>query len=878
MTDLEFKNAWVLYLLWLVPVMGVWWLALLGEKRKALSRLLSDRMQQRLCPPLHATRTTWQIAVLCAGLALMLVAAARPGWGRKDIPLPSRGRDLVILLDVSRSMLAADVRPNRLSRAKADIRDLIDELKGDRVAILAFRQRTVLLCPLTSDYHFARLALDAADTDSAPPGKTHIGDAIRTALGVFPDRGSHKAVILVSDGEDLSGEAVDAAEDARANGTPVFTVGIGSRRGARIPHPSRVGDYLVSGGEEVVTRLDSATLAAIARTSAGGRYVRVGTSGTGRLTLGALYRDHLSALSKKDYEEERSRGRVERYTWFLLPGWLLALTGLLLSRGRLAHSAEGRHDMCSTTSATRTTTLALVGWIACGMVTGAQEDAPRMPPASTPAAYDSHATTTRSSGRHRARAAQRLYRAGRFDTAAAAYLDAAHDADAPAEKRLFGRNAGIARFKAGKYADAADILRPLAAAVPDPTVLGPLAMALYETALTIDAHSIEEAVEKTRLFREATESLQQLCRTQPEDEPARRALFVSLRALQDAECLAAHATLLARYSAMQASDIVTEMLKTQRDIVSAIPSAYGHPSPHKIEAVEALALRQTRNAELWIPLTTKLQGNQPSPRATPPQIDAGARRLPDAAATAMREAAERLRNIDPTAREPAAEAEDFTYKVWKQLQVDPAMLIHEDLRRQTNALQSTADGEDRAAIQSELKEAAILTDLFTRRLRDTDEHAKENPSSSPGVARILELAELTGQKQEEAVRLLERDERAAALVEEEDARDALLDIQALLAQAASSRHDPDNDRPDTSRTNAPPAPPHGPRSPRNPAAPAADAERQLEEGAGNAHEKPLSEEDVLKLLEQALRQEREHEAQKRRRAHAAPGAPIEGDW
>jgi Ca-activated chloride channel family protein len=270
---------------------------------------------------------------------LLLLAAARPQWGTREVAVYQRGRDLVIALDVSRSMLARDVHPNRLQRAKADILDLIRELRGDRAALLAFRYKGVLLCPLTTDYAYLRHALDSADVDSAPRGETDIGDAILKALDAFEtDDGAHKAIVLISDGEDLTGQALQAAAKAKERGIPIFTVGLGSPQGAKIPDESARQPFTRYKGDEVVTRLNNEALHAIAEAT-GGAYIAVQTASTASTTLGVLYRDHLRNVTAQDLEETLQRRHVERYQVFLLPSVVLMLAGCFFSRGRLSASA-----------------------------------------------------------------------------------------------------------------------------------------------------------------------------------------------------------------------------------------------------------------------------------------------------------------------------------------------------------------------------------------------------------------------------------------------------------------------------------------------------------------------------------------------------------
>ena len=296
----QFANVWVLYLLWLVPLIGVVWSAVYRRRRRALSAFLSPEMETKLAPPPHDRRFLWQMILGLAGLLLLLLALARPQWGTGEERVYQRGRDLIVSLNVSRSMLATDVHPNRLTRAKLDTMDLVKELHGDRVALIAFRGKAAPLCPLTTDYVYFQQALDAAGIESAPRGETDIGDAIFKALDAFEsDQSSHQAIILVSDGEDLAGHAADAAARAKEKKVPVFTVGFGSPQGSSIPSPVKGERFMTYQGTEVVTKLEHKTLRMIAETT-GGAYVPVALA---NVRLGELYRDYLSKLAAQDVEE-----------------------------------------------------------------------------------------------------------------------------------------------------------------------------------------------------------------------------------------------------------------------------------------------------------------------------------------------------------------------------------------------------------------------------------------------------------------------------------------------------------------------------------------------------------------------------------------------
>ena len=324
---MNFANPAFLVLTAAVPVAGLWWAFLRARREKALSKIT-------LRVP-KAPASGLQFALVLAGLALVLFAASRPRWGRTTERVAARSRNVVVAVDVSRSMLAADVRPNRLERAKADVADLIDALGGDRCALVAFRRTGVAVCPLTSDRAYLRGALERMSPDSAPRGETDLGSAIRASLDALdPAADDHNAIIMISDGGDLRGEAIESARLAARRGVPIFTVGIGDpRAGATLPSEDGRGRAKFN-GETVKVRLEEASLKAIAEASKG-RYVPLATAGTAETTLGAIYRRFLRQVAAKEQSEEEERA-AERYQVFLVPGLVLLVAGAALSRGRFA--------------------------------------------------------------------------------------------------------------------------------------------------------------------------------------------------------------------------------------------------------------------------------------------------------------------------------------------------------------------------------------------------------------------------------------------------------------------------------------------------------------------------------------------------------------
>ena len=322
---MRFANPLFLVLTALVPLAGLWWTFLRARREKALARIT-------LAVP-KAPLSGVQAAAILSGLVLSLFAASRPQWGHTTEKVVERSRNVVVAVDVSRSMLAEDVRPNRLERTKADVADLIDSLEGDRCALVAFRRTGVVICPLTTDRGYLRGALEQMTCESAPRGETDIGSAIRAALDALdPAADDHNAIILISDGGDLRDGALANAALAKKRGIPIFTVGIGDPKvGATIPAENGRG-VVQHDGKVVRVKLEEAALKAVAEAS-NGRYVPLATAGTVETTLGAIYRRFLRQVAAKEQSEEESRA-AERYQVFLIPGLVLLLLGAALSRGR----------------------------------------------------------------------------------------------------------------------------------------------------------------------------------------------------------------------------------------------------------------------------------------------------------------------------------------------------------------------------------------------------------------------------------------------------------------------------------------------------------------------------------------------------------------
>lgn len=207
----------------------------------------------------------WRSLLLLLGLSLVIFAVARPQWGARAVMLKRRGLDIVVALDVSKSMLATDVKPDRLTRAKREISGVLDRLAGDRIGLVVFAGDAFVQCPLTLDAAAARLLLEAVDTHSAGRPGTAIAEAIRTASDMFEtNEHQFKVLILVTDGESTEGDALSAAQDAAKVGIRIYTVGVGTPSGEPIPVYDDEGQQLGfkkdDAGQVVLSKLDEVEL------------------------------------------------------------------------------------------------------------------------------------------------------------------------------------------------------------------------------------------------------------------------------------------------------------------------------------------------------------------------------------------------------------------------------------------------------------------------------------------------------------------------------------------------------------------------------------------------------------------------------------------
>jgi len=323
-----------LYALALVPLLagGFWLTARL--RRGMLGRFGNLALLQRLTPDHGRYKRAVKAALTLAGVVLIAVGLANPQIGTRLQEVKQEGVDIFIALDVSLSMKAEDIRPNRLEKAKFEIRNLIHRLGGDRLGLIVFAGEAFVQFPLTSDYSAANLFLDVIDVDAVPTPGTSIGTAVRRALESFDfDDPTTKVLVIISDGENTEGDADEAAKEAGAKGVLVYAIGLGSPGGAPIPVTNAAGQQVDfkrdRAGQVVVTKLDEGALEEIVAAGRGKYYRGTNTQDE----LEAIYND-INALQKREFGVKQFTDYEDRFQVFLIGALLLLLADALLSERR----------------------------------------------------------------------------------------------------------------------------------------------------------------------------------------------------------------------------------------------------------------------------------------------------------------------------------------------------------------------------------------------------------------------------------------------------------------------------------------------------------------------------------------------------------------
>lgn len=332
-----------LWLLLALPVLAALFVLAFRRRRRALERFGDLRLVERLAGSVSIEKRVIKAVLVVAAAFFLILALARPQWGSSLETVTRRGVDVIVAVDTSLSMLAEDVKPNRLAQARGAISSMIGLLEGDRVGVVAFAGAAYVACPLTLDYAAASLFVDIIDTDLIPVQGTAIAAAIRKATEAFgtEDR-RYKVLILITDGEDHEGDVEAAARAAAEAGVIIYTIGVGSPSGEPIPlrdERGRVTGYKDDvDNKKVTSRLGESALEAIA-VATRGKYLRSSAEG---VELQRIY-EEIARMDKRALSSRLQTAYEERYTIPLAAA--LLLLGLEATvgerKGRGLGTAEG---------------------------------------------------------------------------------------------------------------------------------------------------------------------------------------------------------------------------------------------------------------------------------------------------------------------------------------------------------------------------------------------------------------------------------------------------------------------------------------------------------------------------------------------------------
>ncbi|WPJ97482.1 VWA domain-containing protein [Coraliomargarita algicola] len=443
-----------------------------------LSRFAAGRLLEQLTEQASLSRTWIKAACILLAVVAIGVALARPQFGVEWSERKARGLDIVFVLDSSKSMLATDLRPTRLDRAKLAIIDLVERLESDRIGLVAFAGQAFLQTPPTLDYSAFRESLDAVDPSIMTSGGSDLGNAIKEAAEAFPTESNVKVVVLLTDGEDLGGHASQAATAAREDGIQIFAIGIGTPEGEylKIRNSQGIEEFVRDAeGQPVRSQLDESTLQQIAKAT-GGSYSRLSNA-----SLDQLYRSVIATLPREERESELQEIHIERFQWALSTAICLLVLEILIRRRRSA--------------AIHASLLLLAVFVASPTESQAQSEP-------TDEAQALSETTLPNDARSSYNAAYEALSSGDYETAIQGYEAAIAQSDDFTLQRDALYNLGYATYQQGRGSYETG----------DPqTALEQIqkAEALYKSAQEIDPNdtSIQQDLEKVTAVREVIEKL-----------------------------------------------------------------------------------------------------------------------------------------------------------------------------------------------------------------------------------------------------------------------------------------------------------------------------------------------------------------------------------
>ncbi|MBT7050961.1 MAG: VWA domain-containing protein [Desulfobacula sp.] len=325
---MKFANPYLLNLLWgLIPLLGIMVYGIL-KRKKILAEFTGTNMIASLVPGFDPQKRWIKTSLIIISFGFAIVALSLPQWGYRWEKTNQKGVDIMIALDCSKSMLAQDIKPNRLERAKREIIDLLRMMKSDRAGLVAFSGRAILQCPLTLDHEAFNIFLKVLEPGYLPVGGTNLDHAIKEAYNGFEkESDTQKAIIIITDGESTSGDVEETAREMAKQGIKIFSIGVGSSQGAPIPD-AKGGFKEDTSGNIILSKVDTKTLEKLAAMT-GGTHVR---SVAGDMDLDLIYKDKiLGTMERKTLTSGKQKIWENRYQWFLFPCVVLLLIEFILS-------------------------------------------------------------------------------------------------------------------------------------------------------------------------------------------------------------------------------------------------------------------------------------------------------------------------------------------------------------------------------------------------------------------------------------------------------------------------------------------------------------------------------------------------------------------
>ncbi len=377
-----FENIHAFYLFILLPVIVMILSVEIFRTRKLAKKICGDNVSTVM--PYYTESQKWmRIFFYTIGMALAIIALARPRWGYEVIETTKKGRDIIIVLDTSYSMATSDVAPSRLDSAKRSITELLEMGTGDRVGLMVFSGECELIVPVTHDYAAVGFFLESIYPGMLAKSGTNIGAALNIAIDSFDDHeASNKMILLMTDGEDLEGPYYQMLKKAKESGIKIFTVGIGSSNGEPIPIRNSRGEiesYVKDeSGKHVISRLNEKRLVEIAQTT-GGSYLK-STNKKGELRR---FIQSIDSIKSKEQEDVKYNQMIERYDIFLIPALICFAIGFILDQGRIFKKSKNRFGWLLNNSKMILLLCLVVSYLALSTFQGYAQNAPAEPDASS---------------------------------------------------------------------------------------------------------------------------------------------------------------------------------------------------------------------------------------------------------------------------------------------------------------------------------------------------------------------------------------------------------------------------------------------------------------------------------------------------------------